>query len=218
MSFPRFEFRKTEIPPAKMATDQARKTQSVAGVAGALPKNAPFASLNARAEIDLSAFAERAAIMERDGGMSRAEADEAAAWELGHSSAGALYRAVIEAWGTEIEVAPSKLHGFDKLAAVSNKFLTSGWSLKALAAGWCGVSLFGVHAGPAPKQRGDAYGLVPSLAWGVLQCSIVGFSRDACTLRAPRGSEPLRQPRMRMNFDQGVAWWQHPTLSHGERS
>ena len=70
-------------------------------------------------------------------------------------------------------------------------------------------SLFGVHAGPAPKERGDAHGLVPSLAFSVLGYTILGLDRHAAALRTRQGST-LHQPPMRANFDQALVWWQHP--------
>jgi hypothetical protein len=172
---------------------------------------------NSRPPIDLASFAERSAIMEYDGGMPRLDAENAAAQEMGFDSAGALYHAVIEAWLAEIEAAPeTKLLGFDKLRAFSLRFLASEWPMKALAAGWCEIGLFGVHECAAPRERLDAQGLVPLIAWGMLGCTILGLDRHAAALRTRQGST-LHQPRMRANFDAALVWWAHPAI-HGHKN
>ena len=80
--------------------------------------------------------------------------------------------------------------------------------MKALAAGWDEVALFGVHGGEAPRERLDRWGVLPFLSWGTHTYSIVGFERDFCLLRTSGGSE-LRQQRHRANFDAAVVWWLH---------
>ena len=78
--------------------------------------------------------------MEYDGGMSRLDAEDAAAREMGFDTASALYSDVIASWRSEVIAAPeTKLHGFDKLKAVSLRFLASEWASKALEAGWYGI-------------------------------------------------------------------------------
>jgi hypothetical protein len=145
------------------------------------------------------------------------EADRAAAREMGFDTAAALYRAAIEAWRSEIAAAPSTgIRDFDKLAAVSLRFLDSDWAVKALAAGWDETALFAVHEGQAPKERTDAWGLIPVLAWDFHGCTIEGFSRDACALRTRRGGM-LRQPRMRANVDQAAPFWRHPGIVNASR-
>ncbi len=221
MTFPRFKMRERRDPLATTATtatlsganaEQRANVATVAIVAGVPPRTAFFPQLRTRLEIDLDAFGERAAILEFDGGLPRLEAENKAARELGQASAETLYRAAIALWRGEIEAAPeTKLHGLEKLRPVSLRFLDSNWVLKALAAGWCAVSLFGAHEGGAPRERIDAWGLLPMLAWGVHKSSIRLIERDFCLLRTIGGAE-LRQPRMRANFDQAVAWWQHPAI------
>ncbi|MFZ1107781.1 MAG: hypothetical protein WAN43_05480 [Rhodomicrobium sp.] len=200
------------ISPRLAATP---KTDFVANVAVATA----WSPENSCPPIDLSAFHERAAIMECDGGLSRFEAENAAAIELGFETAQALYRAIIDAWLAEVAAAPeTKLHGFDRLKDESLRFLVSDWALKALAAGWDDLGLFAVHENAAPRERLDAWGLATLLSWGVLKSSIVRFERDFCLLRTSGGSE-LRQSRMRANFDAALVWWAHPLLKpHSERT
>jgi hypothetical protein len=156
--------------------------------------------------------------MEYDGGLPRIEAENEAAREMGFDGAESLYRAAILSWRADIEAAPeTKLHSFDKLKDVSLRFLASEWPMKALAAGWDEVALFGVHESAAPRERLDAQGLVPLITWGVLGCTILGLDRHAAALRTQQGST-LHQPRMRANFDAALVWWRHSTLTHGERS
>jgi hypothetical protein len=126
--------------------------------------------------------------------------------------------APLASWRAFILAAPTTAaRGFDKLAAVSLRFLDSEWASKAVASLWDAVSLFGIHGGPAPRERLDAWGLLPLLAWGTHRYSIFGFDAHACLLRTSNGAT-LRQQRHRANFDAALAWWLHPTLSHGERS
>ncbi len=160
-------------------------------------------------EFDISAFAECASIMEYDGGMPRAEADHTAAHELGYRTEEALDHASVEAWLSEIAATPQTgIHDFDRLATVSLRFLESEWAMKALAADWDETALFAVHEGQSPKERIDAWGLIPLLAWGIHKPSIISFDANACLLR-PSAGEPLRQPRSRANFDEAVPWWRH---------
>jgi hypothetical protein len=199
---------------ATVATEETNKTRTAATVATVAVAEAGSALAPVAAKpIDLAAFCERAAIMEHDGGLPRMEAEKAAAREMGFATAEALYRAAIEAWRLEIAAAPQTgIPGFDKLATVSLRFLGSDWAMQALAADWDETALFGIHEGESPKERIDAWGLVPLLAWGVHGCSIEGFNRDACALRTQR-SATLHQPRMRANFDRAVPWWRHPDLA-----
>ena len=126
---------------------------------------------------------------------------KAAAREMGFDTAEALYRAATEgvALGDRRRAATG-IPGFDKLAAVSFRFLVSDWAMQALTVGWDETALFGVHEGKAPEKRHDAWGLIPVLAWGVHRCTIETFSRDVCLLRTQRDAT-LRQPRTRANFD-----------------
>ena len=216
MTFPRFQIPENQRRAATTATllvsspSVPESVAVVAVVAGAPSKNA---FLTAACEIDLAAFGERASIIEYDGGMLRAEAEEAAARDLGFHTAEALYRAAIKAWRSEIAATPQTgIRDFDRLATVSLRFLESEWAIKALAADWDETALFAVHEGQSPKERIDAWGLIPFLAWGIHKPSIISFDANACMLR-PSGGEPLRQPRNRANFDQAAPWWQHPGIT-----
>ena len=123
------------------------------------------------------------------------------------------YEGVIAAWRAEIVSVATDQVDIAKLKTVSLRFLDSPGAVAAISCGWDAVSLFGVHRGPAPHERLDAWGLIPAQAWGVLRCSIVNFDRDACVLRTSRGAT-LRQPRLRANFDQAVPWWMHPRIAN----
>ena len=187
------------------------KANGVIGAVGAI------GAARRSTDIDLAAFCERAAIMEHDGGLSRKEAEKAAAREMGFATAEALYRAAIEAWRLEIAAAPQTgIPGFDKLAAVSLRFLVSDWAMKALAADWDETALFAVHEGKAPQERPTPGVSSRFLAWGVHRCTIETFSRDACLLRTQRGAM-LRQPRIRANFDKAVPFWRHPGIVNASR-
>jgi hypothetical protein len=203
---------------ATFATKETNKTRTAATVATVAVAEAgsAFAPVSAK-PIDLAAFHERAAIIEYEDGLPRGEADKAAARDKGFDTAEALYLAAIEAWRSEIAATPlTVIRDFDKLAAVSLRFLGSNWAVKALAADWDETALFAVHKGEAPKERTDAWGLVPFLAWGIHRCTIEGFSRDACALRTWRGAM-LRQPCVRANFDKAVPFWRHPWIVNASR-
>jgi hypothetical protein len=202
---------------ATFATKETNKTRTVAAAATVAVAEAGGAPPVSAKPVDLAAFHERAAIMEHDGGLTHMEAEKAAAREMGFATAEALYSAAIKAWRSEIAVTPQTgIRDFDRLAAVSLRFLVSDWAMKALAADWDETALFGIHEGEPPKERIDAWGLVPFLAWGIHRCTIEGFSRDACALRTWRGAT-LRQPRTRANFDEAVPFWRHPGIVNTSR-
>jgi hypothetical protein len=120
----------------------------------------------------------------------------------------------LASWRASILAAPTTSNPeLDKLAAVSLRFMDSEWASTAIASLWDAVSLFGVHKGPAPRERLDAWGLLPLLTWGTHRYSIVGFDVHACLLQTSSGSE-LRQPRHRANFDAALVWWSHPALGN----
>lgn len=121
---------------------------------------------------------------------------------------------VIAEWRAAIvSVATDQVH-IAKLKTMSLRFLDSLDAVEAVAFRWDAVSLFGIHQGPAPHERLDAWGLIPAQVWGVLQCSMEHFDCDACVLRTPRGAT-LRQPRLRANFDRAVPWWMHRIIANG---
>jgi hypothetical protein len=121
------------------------------------------------------------------------------------------HEGVIGEWRTDIAGVGTDQINIANLKTRSLRFLDSTVAAAAVACGWDAVSLFGVHHGPAPHERLDAWGLIPTQAWGVLRCSIVTFECDACLLRTPHGAT-LRQPRVRAKFDQAVPWWVHPRI------
>ncbi len=120
---------------------------------------------------------------------------------------------VIAEWRAVIGGVATDQINIAKLKTVSLRFLDSSDAAAAIACGWDVVNLFGVHHGPAPHERLDAWGLIPAQVWGVLRCLIVKFERDACLLRTPRGAL-LRQSRLRANFDQAVPWWMHQWIAN----
>ena len=123
------------------------------------------------------------------------------------------HEGVIAEWRFAIASVATDQVNIAKLKIASLCFLDGLDAVEAVSCGWDAVSLFGVHQGPAPHERLDAWGLIPAQVWGVLHCSIVNFDRDACMLRTPR-TATLRQPRLRANFDQAVPWWMHPRIAN----
>jgi hypothetical protein len=109
---------------ATSATDEAPTPPSVATVATVAVATAPDKAANDPAHVqafDPEAFAERAAIMEHDGGMSRAEAEAAAAVICGDAPAPEALDSDrhcwphTEAWNTaEIDTFTARLHLFTR--------------------------------------------------------------------------------------------------------
>lgn len=180
-----------------------------ADAAGVPPQTTKFVASEVRETIDLAAFSERAAILEHDAGLSRAEAERAAARELGHDSAEALYLAAIEAWRGEILALPkANTREAERLVAMTLGFLASEWALKALAAGWDEPALFGVFDGEAGAMRSryDAQGLVPAIALSVLTLKPVEITADAAILQSRTGSR-LRHGRFLPGAEYCASWW-----------
>src|SRR5262249_36310377 len=93
-------------------------------------------------------------------------------------------------------------------------FRSSVFAEQSQALGWNEISLFGVHGGAYPKERMDAWGLIPLLAWSGLSLKLTKMEADAATVTSPRGSL-LRHPRRRANYDLAMPWWAHPALKEG---
>jgi hypothetical protein len=167
-------------------------------------------------------FEERASILEESGELCRAEANKAAALDMGYPNPRAFYSAVIHSWRKNIEAvslpAPAsnseqiKYGRFDALKTSSLKFLESEFALAAVSCGWDELALFGVHEGSAPVERIEAYGLMPLLAWSVLGLKLSSIGREHAVLTSCPGAT-LKHPRFRANFNEAVPWWAHPQFS-----
>ena len=103
---------------------------------------------------------------------------------------------MIAEWRAAIVSVATDQVNIAKLKTVSLRFLDSPDAVAAVACGWDAVSLFGVHHGPAPHERLDAWGLIPMQVWGVLHCSIEHFDcdrmrvADASRRDAPPAADP----------------------------
>ena len=98
-----------------------------------------------------------------------------------------------------------------KLKSASLRFVDSPDAVAAVNHGWDAVSLFGMHEGPCPHERLDAWGLVLFLAWGIHKCTVQSIDQKVCALRTRSGAvQTLRCNRA--NFDQAVPWWEHPGI------
>ncbi len=98
----------------------------------------------------------------------------------------------------------------ERLKQAAQAFRAGPFAVQAEALGWDEISLFGVHMGSHPKERMDAWGLIPSLAWTVLSLTLAKMEADVATLASPRGSI-LGYPRKR-GCDQAVPYWAHPAF------
>lgn len=94
---------------------------------------------------DHDAFAERAAILEHDGALPRADAEIRAAAEQGYPDASAMHTAAAAAYEAKL----AALHQREtspkgrRCLAAGLRFFRAGWATRALAAGWSPLSLFG---------------------------------------------------------------------------
>ena len=106
----------------------------------------------------------------------------------------------VREWRAAIEsVTPPDQDG-EHLQRASLDFLNSELASNALMLGWNEVHLFGVHKGPKPNMRGDASGLIPSLAWSALGLILIALDAEHAFLRSEGGSA-LRHPRRQANHD-----------------
>ncbi|MEO1104985.1 MAG: hypothetical protein AAFW98_14865 [Pseudomonadota bacterium] len=135
--------------------------------------------------MDFGDFAERAAILEYDGGLNRHEAEDIAARDAGFDDAAAFRVTLCASWRTQLdamqgpELPPS---GSDYVAnAVA--FVDGGWAERALEVGWTEAELVGADE-VAPWARLDRLGaayLIPNPA----AITITEISQ------AVRGGDPL---------------------------
>lgn len=173
----------------------------------------------------ITAFEERAAILEFDAGMSRHAANMAAAKEFGFLHPRALFTAVINSWRAEIEalelIRPASdaeqliAREFTALKNAKFEFLDGEFALAAVSSGWCEIQIFGVHEGSAPAARCDAFGLIPALAFSVLGCTLADIGPEHALVPSATGAT-LKHSRFRANHNEAVAWWQHPHFSGKE--
>jgi hypothetical protein len=96
----------------------------------------------------------------------------------------------------------------ERLRQATLAFRSSPFADQAKALGWDEISLFGVHRGTHPKERMDAWGLIPLLAWNCLSLTLTEIEADAARLTSPRGAL-LTHPRKRANHDEAIAWQAH---------
>jgi hypothetical protein len=167
---------------------------------------------------DLPAFAERSAIVEHDGGLSRAEAERLAAGEQGFDGPDELYRVAVDVWRGEIAALP-QLAGkeWERLAQCSLQFLAPAcdWAMAALRLGWDEVDLFGVFEGdlPALRCRYDARGLVPSVALSAFPLKLATIIEDHAILTNTVTGARLRHNRWMTGGQYSIPWWRHLLLA-----
>ena len=114
---------------------------------------------------------------------------------------------------SRIIIAPPQAPSVDgeRLKQATLAFQSSPFAEEAAALGWDAISLFGVHLDMHPKERLDAWGLIPLLAWTALSLTLTKMEADAAMLSSPRGSV-LRQPRMRAGRAEAMPWQAHPAF------
>lgn len=166
----------------------------------------------------ITAFEERAAILEHDAGMSRTEANRTAAKEFGFPHPRAFFVACLRGWRTAIEAAwlpPAqtdedqlRAESVAKLRSASLAFLDGDRTLEAVHCGWCEIQLFGVYGGIAPAARLDVLGLIPLLTWSVLGLELAALNSEHALLMNKRGAR-LKHPRFRHGHNEAVPWWTH---------
>lgn len=105
------------------------------------------------------AFAERAAIVEYDGKLSKAEAEQLAAMAQGFATLGEMFDAVEREWTQKLQDLEHSTLDRASEARLRNArgFVSAGWARKAAELGWVEVSLFGVCP-TAPWARPDRMG------------------------------------------------------------
>lgn len=127
--------------PPTVPTETPQQSQSVGGI-GSVGRP----SARNQNSADLSDYEERAAILEFDAGLSKAEAEERAASEQGFSDAASLHAAKIAEWTGLLSKklkAETDPHGQKHIKA-SIRFCEDGWAAQALAFGWMEIELFGL--------------------------------------------------------------------------
>ncbi|KAI93430.1 hypothetical protein T281_16740 [Rhodomicrobium udaipurense JA643] len=128
-------------------------------------------------------------------------------------SAPSITPASIADWRAKAEAVAAADTAWRMLKDVTLAFLDTAEAEEAARLGWDAVSLFGVHAGSAPRQRVDCWGLAVHLAWSVFHLEISGLREDACTLKTGSGAaQTLR--RHHPNHADALPWWRHAALSN----
>ena len=149
---------------------------------------------------DLDAFEERAAIMEVDGGLPRANAERAAAEAQGFADAAALYAAAAGGWQRKLKALAlrekSQL-GRDCISAAL-RFIAEGWAAKAAALGWPEIELFGADP-RAPWERVDRLG-------AAFSPFTPGAMTAECIAYPGTGARPMRRWRATLADDAVLAW------------
>lgn len=110
-------------------------------------------------EFDWTAFCERAAALEFECGLARAEAEESAAREAGYSSVDALAADIVAFWAmklTEVSAFGLCQEGAKYVLNAQN-FIADGWAQKALCLGWTEPQLIWAD-GVEPWRRYDNLG------------------------------------------------------------
>jgi hypothetical protein len=136
----------TDAPSPANLSQLSRLSQ---GPAGEEPIFAP----------DLDAFAERAAIAEHDGGLTRPAAERLAAREQGFADPAALRAAAVECWGVALDGLAAHETSPRGRACIRNaqRFVASSWAAQAAALGWSEVEMFGLCPA-APWAHRDRMG------------------------------------------------------------
>jgi hypothetical protein len=121
-----------DAPPAKAATPAIED------------RPAPGAAATA-AKVDVEEYEERAAIAEYDGGLSRDEAEAAAAQAQGFADPAILREAAAHHWAQQLEDLALRQDFMGRHYIKSaRQFVADGWAEQALAAGWSEIELFGL--------------------------------------------------------------------------
>lgn len=141
----------------------------------------------------LDAFEERAAIMEADGGLARADAERAAAEALGFANPAALYAATLESWRRKLEALARHETSPRGQACIATAlaFVHNGWAAKSVASRWTELELFGVEP-KAQWERLDRLGaaFVPFGVGAVTSDCMVYSAKDGRSMRRWRANLP----------------------------
>lgn len=159
--------------------------------------------------IDLTAFAERCAVLQYDHGLSRQDAEKIAAQEVGQECIEGLHAAAIAQWCGEIHALQDlNSREGERLVSLSLDFLASDWAAMALAYGWDEIALFAVFDGPWPtlRSRLDGQGLIPAIALSLLTLKLVEIDAGVAILSSRAGSR-LRHQRILPGTQYCDVWW-----------
>ena len=195
------EIRAEASGPAK-AAKAAKAGETVATLAALAGWHAPEEKIGpARSASaphpEIDTFAERAAIAEHDGGLTRPEAEVLAARDQGFTAPAGLYAAIARHWLVLLDsMEPgTDPHAPDCIAA-ARRFIAEGWAERALALGWLEVEILGLCP-RAPWARRDRMGI----AW--TRHPVAAITSETVTWRA--GASTLTRHRASVNSDRGAA-------------